>query len=91
MSKPKKDILTKGQDPYLDDIVFFPVENAKVVQEIGYSRIWRVMEVRTAEENGGEHVALYENVSHERFEEFRDAADVDEYYIMNLLKQNMLT
>ena len=65
---------------YLDDMNHFAVENAKTVQEIGYSRIWQVMEVRMVGENGGEEVHLYENVPHEVFEEFRDSTDVDEYY-----------
>ena len=70
----------KTEHPYLDDMNHFPVENAKTVQEIGYSRIWQVMEVRMVGENGGEEVHLYENVPHEVFEEFRDSTDVDEYY-----------
>lgn len=48
--------LYKQSHQYLDDMVYFPAENAKMVQEIGYSRIWQVMEVRAVSESGGEHV-----------------------------------
>lgn len=76
----------KLKHKYLDDMVHFPVEGAKIVQEIGYSRIWQVMEVRTAAKNGGEEVQLYKNIPHMLFEDFRDAEDVDGYYIANFLK-----
>ena len=79
----------KQAHPYLDDMNYFPVEGAKVVQEIGYSRIWQVMEVRTAAENGGEEVHLFENIPHILFEDFRDASDVDAYYLRFIKKYQM--
>ena len=70
----------KKVHPYLDDMNYFPIENPRLVQEIGYSRIWNVLEVRTVGSNGGEEAILFENVPHELFENFRDTEDVDEYF-----------
>ena len=70
----------KKGHPYLDDTNHFPIENPKLVQEIGYSRIWNVMEVRTVGGSGGEEVHLFENNPHELFEDFKDVEDVDKYF-----------
>ena len=75
----------KQVHPYLDDMNHFPVENPKLVQEIGYSRIWNVMEVRIVGTDGGEEVQLFENITHEEFENFRDSANVDDYYSNSIL------
>ena len=72
--------LYKESHPYLDDINYIPVENAKTVQEIGYSHIWRVLSVRTIGDNGGEIEHLYENVPAFFFDEFVNAEDADLYY-----------
>ena len=70
----------KKVHPYLDDMNHFPVENPKIVQEIGYSRIWNVMEVRVVGSDGGEEAFLFENIPHELFEDFKEAKNVDEYF-----------
>lgn len=75
----------KQVHPYLDDMNHFPVENPKLVQEIGYSRIWNVLEVRIVGADGGEEVHLVENTPQEVFENFRDSANVDDYYRSTIL------
>lgn len=75
----------KQVHPYLDDMNHFPVENPKLVQEIGYSRIWNVLEVRIVGADGGEEVHLVENTPQEVFENFRDSAKVDDYYRSTIL------
>ena len=72
--------LYKESHPYLDDMNYIPVENAKIVQEIGYSHIWRVLAVRTLGDNGGEIEHLYENVPAFFFDEFGKTENADSYY-----------
>ena len=72
--------LYKESHPYLDDINYIPVENAKTVQVIGYSHIWRVLAVRTIGDNGGEIEHLYENVPAFFFDEFGKTENADSYY-----------
>lgn len=72
--------LYKESHPYLDDMNYIPVENAKTVQEIGYSHIWRVLAVRTIGDNGGEIEHLYESVPAFFFDELIKAEDADLYY-----------
>ena len=72
--------LYKESHMYLDDINYIPVENAKNVQEIGYSHIWRVLAVRTLGDNGGEIEHLNENVPAFFFNEFIKTEDADLYY-----------
>ena len=72
--------LYKENHPFLDDMNYIPVENAKTVQEIGYSHIWRVLAVRAIGDNGGEIEHLYENVPAFFFDEFVKAENADLYY-----------
>ena len=72
--------LYKNSHPYLDYMNYIPVENAKTVQEIGYSHIWRVLDVRAIGDNGGEIEHLYENVPAFFFDEFAKSEDADLYY-----------
>ena len=70
----------KKSHPFLDDIVFIPVENGKYVQEIGHSQIWDVLAVKVVGNNRGEEILLYNYAGDWLVDQFKVSEDPDHYF-----------